>query len=168
MDLKSVYDHFDTLLKQTLNDTVTELSDLDKQIAQLTDDVNQARQRGDLSENAEFQIAVDTRDFKMSTRHLVYNRLKTLESETGEYVSTGTAALGSVVKFKLLTPVAEDSKYKTDFTMKIVSHILGDARKGFLANDSCVGKQLLGRRAGDTVEVVAPFGTLEYKIEGVY
>ena len=169
MNLESESRKFYALFEKLLNDTKAKIQKVNNEIKALEEDIANARAKGDLSENAEFQIASASRDMKLSELRDLDKRLEELSASTKEYTSVGVVVLGSTVKLLLLDKsIATNSSYPTEFIMQLVTHNVADASLGLLAIDSIVGSQILGHVAGDIVEVNAPKGNIKYKIEGVF
>ena len=80
-----------------------------------------------------------------------------VEEDAGQ---TDTVTIGSKVTF---TPVGGGKS----LTFKVVGSQEADFPNGAISEDSPVGKALMGARAGDTVTVEAPRGSMEYKIDKI-
>lgn len=122
------------------------------------------QEKTDASENADLQIARERQanaNYAYSLASRNYEALK--KGLSADYESDGVVKLGSTVDLKLLTDVP--TVQKRNFIMRIMVHDAGNASRGFLAEDSTVGAAIMGRMAGDHVQVKAPHGTLEYLIE---
>lgn len=125
-----------------------------KEIAQK---IKEAREQGDLSENAEYDAAKDEqRDIEARIEELT-NILKNAEvidedESDGETVTVGC----SVVLIDIETN--EELKYK------IVGSTEANSLKGKLSNESPLGKALLGAAIGETIKAEAPAGIMEYKL----
>lgn len=117
--------------------------------------IDEARQMGDLSENAEYHSARDEMAWAQS-------RVQELEAilDNAEVISTtsggsGIVDIGSTVVVRL-------NKSLKEFT--IVGAQEADPLAGKISNESPLGKAFLGKRKGDTVEVHVPAGVQEYEI----
>lgn len=125
-----------------------------KEIAQK---IKEAREQGDLSENAEYDAAKDEqRDIEARIEELT-NILKNAEvidedESDGETVTVGC----SVVLIDVETN--EELKYK------IVGSTEANSLKGKLSNESPLGKALLGASVGEIIKAEAPAGIMEYKL----
>lgn len=128
-----------------------------KEIAQK---IKEAREQGDLSENAEYDAAKDEqRDIEARIEELT-NILKNAEvidedESDGETVTVGC----SVVLIDIETN--EELKYK------IVGSTEANSLKGKLSNESPLGKALLGAAVGETIRAEAPAGIMEYKLVSI-
>lgn len=131
-----------------------------KEIAQK---IKEAREQGDLSENAEYDAAKDEqRDIEARIEELE-KILKNVEvvdmeddSENLEKVSFGLA-----VKVK-------DNEFGDEMEFKIVGATEANSLKGKISNESPLGKALIGAKKGDIVSVEAPAGVIEYTILDIY
>ena len=131
-----------------------------KEVAQK---IKEAREQGDLSENAEYDAAKDEqRDIEARIEELE-KILKNVEvvdmeddSENLEKVSFGLA-----VKVK-------DNEFGDEMEFKIVGATEANSLKGKISNESPLGKALIGAKKGDIVSVEAPAGVIEYTILDIY
>lgn len=116
-----------------------------------------AREHGDLSENAEYDAAKDKQG-------LIEGRIKGLENKLAhaQVVDTSRAKPGKVVFGA--TVCLEDSDSRSKVTYKIVGADEADVRKKKISVNSPIARALIGRDAGDTVEVTIPAGEKEYTI----
>ena len=124
---------------------------------EVSEHLKEAKSYGDLSENAEYDAAkneqaeVEDRIQKLET--MMRNGKIVTEAEmTGDHVNLG---LGVRVK---------DMKTKEEFTYTIVGINQADPFEDKISNESPVGKALLGRKKGETVEIQTENGVLNYKI----
>ena len=131
-----------------------------KEVAQK---IKEAREQGDLSENAEYDAAKDEqRDIEARIEELE-KILKNVEvvdmeddSENLEKVSFGLA-----VKVK-------DNEFGDEMEFKIVGATEANSLKGKISNESPLGKALIGAKKGEMVSVEAPAGVIEYTILDIY
>ena len=124
---------------------------------EIADKIKEAREQGDLSENAEYdaakdeQVEVEERILKLEA--MIRNaKIVTEEELTGEHVN-----LGLFVKIK-------DMKTKEEFKYQIVGITDADPLNDRISNESPLGKELIGKKVGDKVEVEIEDGVLTYKI----
>ena len=119
--------------------------------------IHEAKQHGDLSENAEYEDAKNEQAF-------VEGRIQSLEALLknailiDEHHSTDHVQIGSTV-----TVESVDGKEK----YTIVGSAEASPPDGRISNESPLGRTLLGKRKGDTVMVSAPVGELSFKITGI-
>lgn len=119
--------------------------------------IKEAREQGDLSENAEYDAAKDEqRDIEARIEDLE-NILKNAEVVVEDEVDLGQINIGC--KVRLL-----DLEFSEELEYKIVGSTEADSLKGKISNESPVGKALMGKRVGETAEVETQAGTFTYKI----
>ena len=125
-----------------------------KEVAQK---IKEAREQGDLSENAEYDAAKDEqRDIEARIEELE-KILKNAEVVVEEEVDLDKISVGCQIKIVEL----EDN---SELTYKIVGSTEANSLKGKISNESPLGKALLGAKIGDVVTVEAPMGELQYKV----
>ena len=121
--------------------------------------IAEAREHGDLSENAEYHAAREKQSF-------VEGRIKELETILGRAEVIDTAKLSGAVKFgATVTIVDEDSDEER--TYQIVGEAEADLEKGLLNIKSPLARALIGKDEGDSVEVRTPGGDKGYEILAV-
>lgn len=119
--------------------------------------IKEAREQGDLSENAEYDAAMDEqRDIEARIEKLE-NILKNAEVVDEEEVNTDVVSIGCVVKIK-------DMETKEELEYKIDAPTEANPLKGIISYESPVGAALIGKKVKDTVTVEAPAGELKFKI----
>lgn len=125
-----------------------------KEVAQK---IKEAREQGDLSENAEYDAAKDEqRDIEARIEDLE-KILKNVEVVDEEDVTADHIMIGSKVKIY-------DIEFDEELSYKIVGSTEANSIKGKISNESPVGKALLGAVVGDTVTVHTPAGESNYKV----
>ena len=118
-----------------------------------------ARELGDLSENADYHIA------KEDQAHLE-TRIKSLRERRLNAVIVETDAEDAAFAFGRTAEVLDEESGKV-LTWTIVGSTEADLGQGKLSAQSPVGKALLGRRAGESVEVQTPRGGRVYRVQRV-
>lgn len=123
--------------------------------------LEQARDHGDLAENAEYTAARERQSF-------IEGRVAELEDKIRRAEVIDVSKLsGRVVKFGAKVRLAdEDTGEKT--TYQIVGTDEADIKAGLLSVTSPLARALIGKRVRDTVEVVTPSGTKAYEIVRVW
>ena len=126
-----------------------------KEVAQK---IKEARELGDLSENAEYDAAKDEqRDVEARIEELE-KLLKNVEVVDVEPSGRSKKIqFGSLVKFL-------DVELNEEMEFKIKGATEADSLNGSISNESPLGIALIGKKKGDTVEVEAPMGMIQYKI----
>lgn len=119
--------------------------------------IKEAREQGDLSENAEYDAAKDEqRDIEARIEELE-KILKNAEVVVEDEVDLEKISIGCKVRIL-------DMEYNEEMEYKIVGSTEANSLKGKISNESPVGKSLLGAREGDIVEAETQAGTLRYKV----
>ena len=125
-----------------------------KQVAQK---IKEAREQGDLSENAEYDAAKDEqRDIEARIEE-IEKILKNAEVVGEDEVDLDKINVGCKVK-------VYDVEYEEEMEFKIVGSTEANSLEGKISNESPVGKALLGAKVGETVSVEAQAGCIQYKI----
>ncbi|MCC8017940.1 MAG: transcription elongation factor GreA [Clostridiales bacterium] len=146
------------LTYQGLQKLETELQDLKvirrKEVAQK---IKEAREQGDLSENAEYDAAKDEqRDIETRIEE-IEKILKNAEVVVEEEVDLDAIGVGCQVRIL-------DCEFDEELEYKIVGSTEANSLKGMISNESPVGRALLGAKVGETVEVETQAGILTYKV----
>ena len=125
-----------------------------KEVAQK---IKEAREQGDLSENAEYDAAKDEqRDIEARIED-IEKILKNAEVVVEEEVDLDKISVGCRVKIL-------DMEYDEELDYKIVGSTEANSLKGKISNESPVGKALLGAKVGEVVTVETQAGDLNYKV----
>ena len=135
-----------------------ELEDLVKNKRPSTvDRLSHARSMGDLSENSDYHQAKEALEFidgRISELESVLNNATVV---TGTH-STKEIGVGAKVKVRI---------GKSEHTFDIVGEWEADPKEKKISPESPLGKALVGRKVGETFEVQAPAGKVEYTIVGI-
>jgi transcription elongation factor GreA len=129
---------------------ITGRIDMAKQIAE-------ARDKGDLSENAEYDAAKDAQgllELKISKMEEIVSIARVLDEST---IDLSIVSIYSIVQIR-------NTKSGMTVTYTIVSEEEADLRAGKISVSSPFGKGLLGKKVGDLAEITAPAGKLEFEI----
>ena len=119
--------------------------------------IKEAREQGDLSENAEYDAAKDEqRDIEARIEELE-KILKNAEVVDEDEVDLGKISIGCHVKIR-------DLEFNEDLDYKIVGSTEANSLKGKISNESPVGKALIGHKVKDIVEVETQAGVLKYEV----
>ncbi len=125
-----------------------------KEVAQK---IKEAREQGDLSENAEYDAAKDEqRDIEARIEE-IEKILKNAEVVVEEDVDLGSINIGCQVRIL-------DIEFDEELVYKIVGSTEANSLKGKISNESPVGKALLGKKVGELVSVETQMGTVQYKV----
>ena len=119
--------------------------------------IAEAREHGDLSENAEYHAARERQSF-------IEGRVMELEDKIARADVIDVASLdGDTVKFgATVTLVDEDTDAKTAY--QLVGEMEADVKEGRLAITAPLARALIGKEVGDSVEVMTPAGSKAYEI----
>ena len=119
--------------------------------------IKEAREQGDLSENAEYDAAKDEqRDIEARIED-IEKILKNAEVVVEEEVDLDKISIGCKVRIL-------DMEFDEELEYKIVGSTEANSLKGKISNESPLGKALIGSKVGDTVKAETPVGILEYKV----
>ena len=119
--------------------------------------IKEAREQGDLSENAEYDAAKDEQRDIEARIEALEKLLKNAEVVVEDEIELDKISVGCKVK---LLDVEEDEEME----FKIVGSTEANSLQNKISNESPVGRALLGRKAGDTVDVETQAGVIQYKI----
>ncbi|MEL6479154.1 MAG: transcription elongation factor GreA [Pseudomonadota bacterium] len=122
--------------------------------------IAEAREHGDLSENAEYHAAREKQSF-------IEGRIKELEGLISRAdVIDPTKFTGPTVRFGATVDLVDEDT-EEEKTYQIVGESEADINAGKLNMNSPLARALIGKEEGDTVEVVTPGGGRSYEIEKV-
>ncbi|MBQ4522519.1 MAG: transcription elongation factor GreA [Lachnospiraceae bacterium] len=141
-----------------LKELEDELQDLKvvkrKEVAQK---IKEAREQGDLSENAEYDAAKDEqRDIEARIEELE-KILKNAEVIDEDEVDLEKINVGCTV-------LLYDVEFEEEVTYRIVGSTEADILNNKISNESPIGRSLIGAKIGQTVDVEGPDGTCQFKI----
>ena len=119
--------------------------------------IAQAREHGDLSENAEYHAARERQSF-------IEGRVLELEDKVARSQVIDIASLdGDTVKFGATVSLADEDTDE-ELTYQIVGEMEADIKAGLLSISAPLSRALIGKQVGDSVEVVTPKGEKGYEI----
>lgn len=127
--------------------------------AEITERIKTAREFGDLSENAEYDAAKNEQAMIEGEILEIENKLK-FAVIIKESARKDVVSLGSKVDF-----VDKEGEL---YTYEIVGTTEADVESGRISNESPIGNALLGRKVGDTINVVVPKGIMVITIKKIY
>lgn len=119
--------------------------------------IGEAREQGDLSENAEYDAAKDAQRDNEARIEEIEKILKNAEVVVEEEADSNKVSIGC--KVKLL-----DIEFDEELEYKIVGSTEANSLKGKISNESPVGKAIIGKKKGTKVKVETEHGVFEYKI----
>ena len=119
--------------------------------------IKHAREFGDIAENSEYDDAKNEQAMLEQRIAQLEDRLASARVIEAEAVPSGVVAVGTRVRLKDI-----DANETIEYV--IVGSAEANPIERKLSNESPVGKAIIGRKKGETVEVAAPRGSLKYKI----
>lgn len=142
------------LTKEGLEELKIELKELvDEKRKEVAKRIKEARDMGDLSENAEYQSAKEEQG-------LIEGRITELEDIIKRAVVAEGNSNGEVTVGNKVTIHIDGDKE----TFHLVGAPEANPKEGKISHESPLGSMLMGKKEGDTFEVEAPVGKLTYKI----
>jgi transcription elongation factor GreA len=138
-----------------LKDELQQLEQFER--PRVTQEIADARDKGDLSENAEYHAAKEEQshlEFKIAKLKNVVSSARIIDESQ---LDTSKILIHSVVKLKNTTNEME-------FTYTLVADSESDVRNGKLSVNSPIGKGLLGKVVGDVAEIEVPNGTMKFEV----
>ncbi|MAW96791.1 MULTISPECIES: transcription elongation factor GreA [unclassified Leeuwenhoekiella] len=138
-----------------LKDELNQLKDVERPKASQA--IADARDKGDLSENAEYDAAKEAQgmlEMRISKMEEIVANARIIDESQ---LDTSKVLVHSTVKIKNQTNGAV-------MTYKLVAQSEADLKSGKISVDSPIGKGLLGKREGEVAEVSVPNGTMKFDI----
>ena len=124
---------------------------------EVAEKIKEARELGDLSENAEYDAAKDEqRDIEARIEE-IDKILKNVEVVDEDEVDLSKVSIGCKI-------VLKDLEFDDELTFKIVGSTEANSLKGKISDESPVGKAINGKKVGDVVEVETQEGMIKYQI----
>ena len=119
--------------------------------------IKEAREQGDLSENAEYDAAKDEQRDIAARIAEIEEILKNAEVVMEDDVDKSSIGLGCTVKIL-------DIEENEEMTYRMVGSAEADSLNGTLSIESPLGAAMMKKTSGDTIEVEAPIGVIKYEI----
>ncbi|AHM03868.1 Transcription elongation factor GreA [Roseibacterium elongatum DSM 19469] len=138
---------------KALNDELKKLRTVERPA--IIQAIAEAREHGDLSENAEYHSAREKQSF-------IEGRIKELEGMLGLAQVIDPKTLSGPIKFGATVVLVDEDDVEKKY--QIVGEAEADIEKGLLNIKSPLARALIGKEEGDTVDVRTPGGTKEYEI----
>ncbi len=121
--------------------------------------IAEAREHGDLSENAEYHAAREKQSF-------IEGRIREIESIIARAEVIDPVMLSGSIKFGATVTIVDEDTEETH-TYKIVGEVEAAIEQGLLNIKSPLARALIGKDAGDSVEVVTPRGAKSYEVVSI-
>ena len=139
-----------------------ELQDLKvNQRREIAQKIKEAREQGDLSENAEYDAAKDEQRDIEARIEQIEQILKNAEVVDEDEVDLDVVNIGCLVRVL-------DIEYNEEEEYKLVGSSEASSLQNKISNESPFGKALIGAKVGDVVEVEAPAGVVKYKVLSIH
>ena len=142
------------------------MAELKEKLAKLKSDgrediankIKEARAYGDISENSEYDAAREEEVILEQEIAQIELTLKNAKLITKSKADSGIVNIGSVV-------VVKDLDFNMEMTFTITGSYNNDPVRGFVSNESPVGKALIGKKKGDKITVVTPDPNTDMNIQ---
>lgn len=147
------------MLAEGYEKLTADLQALRQERPRIVDAIEEARAHGDLSENAEYHAAKERQGQVEALIGDIEDRVS-----RAQIIDPATLS-GDKVVFGATVTVLDDNDKKQRY--QIVGMTEADARQGRISYDSPLGRALIGKQAGDEVEVTVPSGDRFYKVKKI-
>jgi len=140
---------------KTLRDELEQLEHVER--PRVTQEISDARDKGDLSENAEYHAAKEEQsmlEFKIAQLKNTLSKARLIDES--QLDNSKVLAL-SIVKIKNI-------ENKAEFEYTLVADAVSDLSQGKLSVSSPIGHGLLGKKVGDIAEIQVPNGIMKFEI----
>ena len=128
---------------------------------QIINAIAEARAQGDLSENAEYDVAKDKQGFIEGRIQEIESKLSVSQIiDPADLHADGRVVFGATVQL-------EDEETGAKVTYQIVGEDEADIKLGLVNIGSPIARALIGKEQGDTVEVQTPGGIMSYEVVAV-
>jgi transcription elongation factor GreA len=125
--------------------------------AEMARAIGEAREKGDLSENAEYDAAKDAQghlEARISELDKVFSNARIIDES-----QVDTSKVTILSKVKLL-----NTKFNKEVSYMLVSETEADIKEQKISVTSPIGKGLLGKIVGETASITTPNGNMEFKV----
>lgn len=129
--------------------------------ADMARQISEARDKGDLSENAEYDAAKEAQGYLEARIARLENDLANARAIDKTKLDTSKVLILTSVKVKNL-------KLNKEFTYQIVSPNEANLKEKKISKDSPIGKGLLGKAVGDIAEIQVPSGLLKLEVLDIF
>ena len=140
---------------KNLRDELDHLENVER--PRVSNDIAEARDKGDLSENAEYHAAKEEQsllELKIAKLKAVVSNARIIDESL---LDTSKVLIHSIVKIKNVANGME-------FSYTLVADSETDIKQGKLSVNSPIGKGLLGKEVGDVAEIKVPAGVMKFEI----
>jgi transcription elongation factor GreA len=122
--------------------------------------LQEARRKGDLSENGEYDAAKEEQRIVQARINEIERMVRNVRIIEDQKIDADKAYIGARVEL-------EDIDTGATLFYILVNEVEADFKNRKISTVSPIGKSLLGKAAGDLVEITVPRGTLRYRVTGV-
>ena len=129
---------------------------------EITEAIAVARSFGDLSENAEYDAALDAQAHNEHEISELESKLKNVVVIEESEISVNTASLGSLVTIRFT-----DLGFEEEFMLVSETEASMETKPKRISHDSAIGAGIMGHKAGETLTVAAPGGPMKIRILGI-
>jgi len=126
----------------------------------LPKEILKAREHGDLSENAEYKSAKERQSYLEGRKAQLHQRLAALLLVNLDKIPTDRAAYGSKV-------MLYEYETEKEVEYRLVSAEESDISKGLISITSPIGRSIVGKTVGDSIEIITPSGRKEYEMRSL-
>jgi transcription elongation factor GreA len=138
-----------------------ELNLLERELrVDLPKEILRAREHGDLSENAEYKAAKERQHYLEGRKAQLQQRLAALSLVNLDKIPTDKAAYGSKV-------VLYEYETEKEIEYQLVSAEESDITRGLISITSPIGRSIVGKGVGDSIEIVTPSGRKEFEVRSL-
>ncbi|WP_035335371.1 transcription elongation factor GreA [Dokdonia sp. PRO95] len=141
-----------------LKDELNHLRDVERPKA--SQDIADARDKGDLSENAEYDAAKEAQGMLEMRIAKLENLASNARIIDESQLDTSKVLVHSTVKIK-------NQINGATMTYKLVAQNEADIKKGLISVDSPIGKGLLGKEVGEVAEIQVPSGVMKFDVVSI-
>ncbi|MEX2014581.1 MAG: transcription elongation factor GreA [Candidatus Saccharimonadales bacterium] len=143
------------MTKDGIKELQDELNSLISRRSEIAEAIKTAREQGDLTENAEYHAAKEDQE-RTEARIAELEHILANTEVISKPRGNNKVRLGSKVKLK--------SKAGKPKEFQVVGTVEADPLEGKISDESPIGKNLIGKTLGDSVEITTPSDTTSYKI----
>ena len=124
---------------------------------EVAEKIKEAREQGDLSENAEYDAAKEEQKHIEARIEEIEKILKNAEVIDAESIDKTSVHFGCTVHF-------QNTKTKEEFTYKLLGSTESNILNGTISTESPIGSKLMGLKKGQSVEIDTPNGKAKFKV----
>ena len=140
---------------QKLKDELAHLEQVER--PRVSQEIADARDKGDLSENAEYHAAKEEQSLLETKIAKLKNVVASARILDESQIDTSKVLIHSIVKIK-------NTANGMEFSYTLVADSESDVRNGKLSVNSPIGQGLLGKEVGDVVDIKVPAGIMKFEI----